>query len=471
MLKTILLNLTALAMVLTAQTIDENINSEISKGNYTAAKQMIEDTLKNNDLSTEKIKVLQFEIERMERIKKDFKKSEEDILQYIRKYIPNANSEMLRDWEDDGSLEYKIIDGNKFYFNRSHTNLFRINKVAKSIRDSITGKDKDDLDLLLERLVPDIIKEIDDNESIYGQSNKIKLTYNLTVPANKVPAGDTIKCWLPYPRSGHERQKIISFNSADKFLIADNNNLQRSVYFEKTSINDNPTIFQYELILGTKAVNFDIKPENISPYMVNSEYSYYTKERAPHIVFSEKIKKLSDTIIGDETNPYLIAKKIFSWISRNIPWAGAREYSTLQNISDYCISNMHGDCGIKTILFMTLARYNGIPTKWQSGWMLHPREKNLHDWCEAYFEGYGWVPVDQSFGIIESEDPRVRYFYLGGIDQYRFIVNDDYSQKFSPLKKFFRSETVDFQRGEVEWSKGNLYFDDWDYSMKIEYLE
>ena len=44
------------------------------------------------------------------------------------------------------------------------------------------------------------------------------------------------------------------------------------------------------------------------------------------------------------------AKKIFTWISENIPWAGAREYSTIENISDYCIRNMHGDCGIKTIL-------------------------------------------------------------------------------------------------------------------------
>ena len=103
--------------------------------------------------------------------------------------------------------------------------------------------------------------------------------------------------------------------------------------------------------------------------------------------------------------------------------------------------------------------------------MLHPGEKNLHDWCETYFEGYGWVPVDQSFGLIDSDDPRIKYFYLGGIDQYRFTVNDDYSQPFYPEKEFPRSETVDFQRGEVEWSGGNLYFDDWSYKMKIDYMD
>ena len=118
---------------------------------------------------------------------------------------------------------------------------------------------------------------------------------------------------------------------------------------------------------------------------------------------------------------------------------------------------------------MTLCRYNGIPVKWQSGWMLHPGEVNLHDWSEVYFEGYGWVPVDQSFGMVESENDDEKYFFLGSIDPYHLIVNDDYSKELFPAKTFSRSETVDFQRGELEWRGGNLYFDQWDYHMDVEY--
>jgi transglutaminase-like putative cysteine protease len=277
---------------------------------------------------------------------------------------------------------------------------------------------------------------------------------------------------MPYPREGHKRQELVSFDSDDTCTISYNSNLQRSVYFEKKAVKDQPTIFKYDLILSNKSVNFNINPNLIEEYDKKSDiYKKYTIERSPHILFTEKVKTLSNKIIGEETNPYIKAKKIFKWISKNIPWAGAREYSTILNISDYCITNMHGDCGIKTILFMTLARYNGIPTKWQSGWMLHPGEVNLHDWCEAYFEGYGWVPVDQSFGLVDSDNEKVKYFYLGGIDQYRFIVNDDYSSQFAPQKEHPRSETVDFQRGEVEWSGSNLYFDKWDYSMELEYLD
>ncbi|HOW89484.1 MAG TPA: transglutaminase-like domain-containing protein, partial [Elusimicrobiales bacterium] len=189
-----------------------------------------------------------------------------------------------------------------------------------------------------------------------------------------------------------------------------------------------------------------------------------------HIVFTDRVRELSGKIVGGEKNPYLAARKIFAWVSENIPWAGAREYSTIDNIPDYGLSNRHGDCGIQTLVFITLARYNGIPAKWQSGWMLHPGKVNLHDWSEIYLEGYGWVPMDQSFGVLKAGgNDREKFFYLGGTDPYHLIVNDDYSVPLYPAKIYPRSETVDFQRGEVEWRGGNLYFDKWDYDMKVEY--
>ncbi len=215
--------------------------------------------------------------------------------------------------------------------------------------------------------------------------------------------------------------KLLAINS-DEYVIADNNNQQRTVYVEKVAQKDQPTIFHMVLEVTMFAeINF-IEPDLIKPYNKESGlYKTYIAEKTPHIVFTDKIKNLSKEIVGDETNPYLIAKKIFTWISQNIPWAGAREYSTIENISDYCISRMHGDCGIKTLLFMTLCRYNGIPAKWQSGWMLHPGEVNLHDWSEIYFEGYGWVPVDQSFGLVDSEIDDEKYFFLGSTDSYHLI--------------------------------------------------
>ena len=171
-----------------------------------------------------------------------------------------------------------------------------------------------------------------------------------------------------------------------------------------------------------------------------------------------------------ETNPLLQARRIFRWVNDQFPWASAREYSTIDNIPEYVLDNRHGDCGQVTLLFLTLCRICGIPAHFQSGFMLHPGAWNLHDWGEIYFEGVGWIPVDQSFGIpIFARNEAETWFFLGGIDAWRMIVNNDYGQPLVPQKQYPRSETVDFQRGEVEWAGGNLYFNQWDYTMEITY--
>jgi transglutaminase-like putative cysteine protease len=143
----------------------------------------------------------------------------------------------------------------------------------------------------------------------------------------------------------------------------------------------------------------------------------------------------------------------------------------MPNIPEYVYVNHRGDCGMQTLLFISMLRYKGIPARWQSGWMVPPGDENLHDWCEVWYEGTGWVPVDISYNLQNSDNKKLRQFYLSGIDSYRMIINDGISGSFYPEKKYLRSDPYDFQRGEVEWKDGNIYYDKWDYKMEIEYLK
>ncbi len=450
------------------------VKNQIESGNFNKANVIIQKMLKDKNISeTEKLN-LSFEIERMDRIKSDFWKTEDDILKYLRKYYPNIKSKDLVKWEKNNQLEHKIIDGKKLYFDRSNSNLFLINQEAKKVKEKVDGVSVDGLNTFLEKYIPKVVDKYYKQNTNLTDPVKIILNYTLSVKPNVVPAGEVIRCWMPYPRETNRRQqniKLISVNNSE-YIVSDKEKKQRTIYLEKTAEKDKETVFNYEIEYSASAEFNKIIPQDVKLYNTNSElYKEFSAERPPHIVFTEKIKKISKEIVGDEKNPYLIAKKIFTWIDKNIPWAGAREYSTIYNISDYCLTNGHGDCGIQTLLFMTLCRYNGIPTKWQSGWMLHPDNVNLHDWGEVYFEGYGWLPVDQSFGMKNSTNEDVQYFYLGGMDSYRLIVNDDFSQPLYPAKIYPRSETIDFQRGEVEWRGGNLYFDKWNYDMQVKYSE
>jgi transglutaminase-like putative cysteine protease len=238
--------------------------------------------------------------------------------------------------------------------------------------------------------------------------------------------------------------------------------LQRTVYLETTASAHQPTVFSVTYEVTLYAQYHAIDPSKVVPAKITSELAPYVAERAPHIVFTEPLRVFSRQVVGDATNPYRIAQKIFAAVDE-IPWAGAREYSTIPDLSAYTLAAGHGDCGEQTMLLITLLRMNGIPARWQSGWTFsHGGDNDIHDWAQVYLAPYGWVPADVTYGRLESGDPSLKGFYLGGLDNYRVAFNDDFSRAFAPSKSFFRSDTVDSQRGEVE-SDDNLYYDKWSY--------
>jgi hypothetical protein len=452
----------------------DRINAEIAAGNFTLADSLIDKYIAQNALSEDETYNLNFQKDLMHRKKLDFRKNKEDVLKYISKYYPEADDAMLEKWEQTKALETMIIDGDKKYFNSAARNLFRIDREARKRKIEIDGESADELQTLLEQHLPEVMTQAKESPVRQSVPKKMKITYTLTVPANAVPAGETVRCWLPYPRTDNRRQtniELLSINS-DNYLISPNEYLHKSLYIEKTAQENEPAVFQYSFVMSSAAEWFDLKPENIKPYDRQSElYKKYTAERSTHVIFSSLIKEYSAKIVGSETNPLLVSNRILQYIKDNYPWASALEYSTMANIPEYVLENSHGDCGMVGLLYITLCRYNGIPAKWQSGFMLHPGDVNLHDWAEAYFEGAGWIPVDPSFIRRSFANHDANAFYSNGIDAYRWIVNDDYSQELYPAKKYPRSETVDFQRGEVEWSGGNLYFNEWNWNIDVEYLD
>ena len=414
------------------------------------------------------------ETERHRRIALDFRKDKESVVAYIQNYYPLVTDSMLDAWEESKALEVMYVHGKKCYFNQAAPNLFRIDPEAKKVKEAKEGRSLSASELVNQKHLPEVINTLHSSNTTQGVPVRFEVTYKLTVKPDAVPDGEVIRCWLPYPREDNRRQsevELLSASCAD-YQIAPEETLHRTLYMEKRAEKNTPTQFSIAYRFTSSAEWFDLKEEQMRPYHTESDlYKKYTAESAAHVLFTPAIRHLSGHIAGNGDSPLQKVRKIFTYINDTYPWASAREYSTVPNIPEYVIDNRHGDCGMVSLLFITLCRLNGIPAKWQSGFMLHPGGVNLHDWAEVYFEGVGWVPVDQSFGIPPfAEDNDTRYFFSNGIDAYRLIVNDDFSAPLVPEKHFTRSETVDFQRGEVEWKGGNLYFDKWTWDIDVQII-
>ena len=232
-----------------AQTNYPDINKEIGEGNFSKASSMIDEVIENDNLTQTEKYELAFQKDRLDRIRLDFGKTSADMLEYIRKYYPEADESDLKKWEDDGSLEFKIIDGKKFYFNRAHANLFRVNKEAKKQKEKIDGTSLSELNKYLSRYIPQAVNESKKLKNNLAKEVVHKLNYTVTVEPNAVPDGEIIRCWLPYPKEGYKRQtniKLISVNSKE-YIISDNNNSHRTIYFEKYAVKDQPTEFNIVL--------------------------------------------------------------------------------------------------------------------------------------------------------------------------------------------------------------------------------
>ncbi len=409
----------------------------------------------------------------MRRILLDFRDLTEDdsVKARVRKQIPDLTDAEFADWNAAGLFEHQVIDGRTLYFQRAPTNLFRLSAQALARRAVQTPLVDSPMQVANAHH-----GEVRDAALAQGRSSvaprRLRVTQSLTVHADAVPAGETIRAWIPYPRAlpGQQEELRLIGSEPAAHKIAPESTLQRTVFVEKRAKAGSPTRFSVTYELTVYAQYHAVDADRAVPATITPELAPFVAERAPHIVFTEPLQVFSRQVVGDEKNPWRIAQKLYAAVDQ-VPWAGAREYSTIANISDYALHAGHADCGQQTLLLMTLLRLNGIPTRWQSGMIYSEGSYNdLHDWGWLYIAPYGWMPMDVTFGRLESADPGIAGFYLGGLDAYRIAFNDDYGRELVPPKKFFRSETVDLQRGEAEWSGGNLYFNQWDYDFAWQML-
>lgn len=454
--------LMAIAMTAVAQTNwVSKVEDMMDRGEFLKAEQFMKSLPKGVRVS-EEVRIDSLNTI-MGRIRKDFTMTPEEGLKQIKAKMPNVTQEQIAKWKRDSKIEYMVIDGKEWWFRKSVRNLWLLADELKEDHDA----EKWETYNTRRRYYLEAMQSPADANGLRDWRH-IVVRFYLDVNADAIPAGETLRVWMPFPYQ-NLRQRNIKLESSNYPVTYSEGSKHHTVYMEAKTEKGKPTHFEYTFSydVAERHIAQDDLLAMLEPYDKNSaEYKEFTGNYPPHIVITDDTRALAREIVEGETNPVLQASKIFNWISSRYPWAGAREYSTIKNMPEYVMANGHGDCGQVALMYITLVRSLGIPARWESGWMLHPDEINWHDWAETYFEGIGWVPTDQSFGRSAVGTPMNNY-YATGIDVYRMASNEAIGDKLSPEKKFIRSETVDFQPGEVEWSKGNLYYDTWKSHLEV----
>jgi transglutaminase-like putative cysteine protease len=448
------------------------------QGDFKTAAALLRSALNSSQLSAGERRQLEFQHDLLKRIREDYSLTAGQLFDKLSRSLKDLTRDEFETWVAQGRFDSQKIDGVTRFVGVSVANLFfrypELNPRRLHGKDTL-GEQKGRLEICRS-----IKKAALTQRTPYVLPHRFRCTMTVTADKDAAPQGQIIRAWLPIPRlyPFQDEFKLLSTSAPVKRLASETSPI-RSVYLEQPVQAGEPTKFQIAYTYSASGVYFALNPAEVRPLDLTDPVLKEFTQQAPHVVFSDKIRTLAAAIAGNQTNPMLEAKAFYDWIAGNIQYSLAREYSTLTNISDYCLSHRYGDCGQEALLFITLCRSRGIPARWQTGWNTFPGAKDIHDWTEIYLPPYGWVPVDPWAGIYAthycdalnpSERQELRDFYFGGLDFYRMAANSDHNQPLDPPKSTMRSDDVDFQRGELESGNANIYFDHYSYDWTVEEL-
>ncbi|MCX7765999.1 MAG: hypothetical protein N2246_04760, partial [Candidatus Sumerlaeia bacterium] len=109
------------------------ITTLVRNGDFTKAQSAIKELLnkEGEQLPLALQLRLLYEIERLDRIRQDFKLSREQVFNQLKERISDLTPADFDRWENLGLFDYRIIDGKKLYFIRSRSNLFHLSREAR----------------------------------------------------------------------------------------------------------------------------------------------------------------------------------------------------------------------------------------------------------------------------------------------------------------------------------------------------
>ena len=136
----------------------------------------------------------------------------------------------------------------------------------------------------------------------------------------------------------------------------------------------------------------------------------YTADGSRYRIDTPYIQETAGKIVGDERNPYWIARKIFNFMIESLEYEMVGGW----DVPEVVLKRGTGSCSEYTFAFIALCRAAGLPARYQGAVVVRGDDASIdeafHRWAEIYLPSYGWVPVDANRGDAKSPADQARGF-------------------------------------------------------------
>lgn len=245
------------------------------------------------------------------------------------------------------------------------------------------------------------------------QTYKVTFNHNVTCYGpGKILTLD-VHIALPENRDNQTMLKQFDYNIQPTDIITDKWGQKTALFSFKNMKPGEKSELQLTSVFDTYNVRYFIYPEEVGtlsdiPQDIKEKYLLDDEKYQIH---SKVIQKTHKKVVGDEKNPYWIARKIHQYLAEHLHYLMDGAWDTAPTV----LTNGHGSCSEYSFAFIALCKAAGLPTRYVGASWGGTDSKSLddvyHRWVEVYLPNYGWIPSDPAGGDLES--PRDQAFPIG----------------------------------------------------------
>lgn len=439
--------------------LPEDLRKVKGAGDYARLNRMLDQRIADENLPEALRTRLRLERRLVERIPREYPYDYRAALDLLSGALQGATPAELEGFIDAGWVDFIYVDG-ALRFHR----LFLQNLIKT--RPELEPRVKDPGMLAYKKqnfaILDGVVAEMKQHG---GAARRWHVRHELRLRPEALRPGHALLVHLPLP---------VEYDCVSNFRLIDAGPVegfvseadQRTISFRKPC--EPGDVFFAEYRFDVRMQYHELDPARAKGGDPGTEY---LMEQPPHIAFTPLVRAVAQEIAGEETNPLLLARRAYDFLTTRPIYSYVRSYFTYPNLVEHMLTAMRGDCGVFALTFIALCRCLGVPARWQSGLYCAPHDVGCHDWAQFYCEPWGWLPVDCSFGnaAFHNGDRERWDFYFGHMDPFRLPAARAFQTPFDPPKRHLRSDPYDNQSGEAEYEGEGLM--SWDFTETCKLME
>ncbi|MDD4857898.1 MAG: transglutaminase domain-containing protein [Candidatus Krumholzibacteria bacterium] len=231
-----------------------------------------------------------------------------------------------------------------------------------------------------------------------------------------------INCAIPVNRPNQKLLKPIAYSPAPTRFTKDRWGQGIAVFHFENLESPRWLEVSMKVELETSAIRYFIYPENVGSEIPADVKKMYLADEIKYDITNPYIRDIVKKVVGNETNLYWKARKLFQYLIANMEYQLAGGWNTAPTV----LERGNGSCSEYSFSYISLCRAAGVPARYVGSLVVRGDDASyddvFHRWCEIYLPGYGWIPVDANAG--DRDMPADQSAAFGGIGN-RFLVTTE----------------------------------------------